>query len=152
MDSTHFISIDKTITYNKKRQNIYINHTLIESKCFETKYVKLFWDISTEFLHYFNNMLPSHLKVMDSIDFRKTNYIIENNVMKLGTKPTKLIENKYFFQYENFKFEMIKAPTKYDLPYVILTNDKNHIELNLFEILKLCKVIEMMFNFENFLE
>ena len=89
---------------------------------------------------------------MDSIDFRKTNYVIENDVMKLGTTPTKLIENKYFFQYRNFKFQIIKAPAKYDLPYVILTNDKNYIELNLFEILKLCKVIEMMFNFENFLE
>ena len=104
MDSTHFISIDKKITSNKKRQNTYVNHTLIESKCFETKYVKLFWDMSTEFLHSSNYMLPFHLKVMDSINFRKTNYIIENNILKLGTKPTKLIKDKYFFQCDNFKF------------------------------------------------
>ena len=46
----------------------------------------------------------------------------------------------------------MQAPTNVYLSYVILSYDTNCIELNLFEILKLCKVIEMVLNFETFFE
>ena len=51
MDRTEFLSIDKTVTCNREKQSICINHLLVESKYFKTDSVKLLWDLSLEYIH-----------------------------------------------------------------------------------------------------